>query len=211
MSCYLPMSFLQAGGKTYKDLRRDFERKGRVSQLLEAQAAKVTIVTLGKSDDFSVRGLIEVNTKTKNHFRGFLHPRAALVIAISWFKPEIADQAIDWYLLPLLSRRLDARPCGGRPSGPGPRHQVPGDAYGGGQDGIRRSVGGDPSEGGAVPIGSGHAPEPAANSHRGPGGKDDRPGRCDGTTVRGNPDSRGFAYRKDPAENPAGEVGSRRL
>jgi hypothetical protein len=94
---YLPMSFLRAGGKTYKDLTRDFERKGRVSQLLEAQAAKVTIVTLGKSDDFSVHGLIEVNTKTKKHFRGFLHPRAALVIALNWFKPEIASEAADWY------------------------------------------------------------------------------------------------------------------
>ena len=94
---YLPMSFLEAGGKTYKHLRQDIERQGRIFQLLRAQSAKITIVTLGISDDFSVRGLIEVNTKTKKHFRGFLHPRAALVIAISWFKPEIASEAMDWY------------------------------------------------------------------------------------------------------------------
>jgi hypothetical protein len=91
------MSFLQAGGKTYKDLNRDFKNKGRVSQILETVVARVKVFTLGKSDDFSVRGLIEVNTKTNKHFRGYLHPRAALVIALNWFKPEIADQAMDWY------------------------------------------------------------------------------------------------------------------
>jgi hypothetical protein len=57
----------------------------------------VKLFTFAKSDDFSIRGLIEVNTKTKKQFRGFLHPRAALVIALSWFKPEIASEAIDWY------------------------------------------------------------------------------------------------------------------
>ena len=58
---YLPMSFLQAGDKTYKHLRQDIERKGRVFRLLEAEAARVTIVTLGISDDFSARGLIEMS------------------------------------------------------------------------------------------------------------------------------------------------------
>jgi hypothetical protein len=89
------MSFLKAGGKKYKDLNRDFKNRGRVSQLLGAEAAKLKICTLAKSDDFSVRGLIEVNTKTKKHFRGFLHPRAALVIATNWFAPAIATEVID--------------------------------------------------------------------------------------------------------------------
>ena len=94
---YIPMEFLRAGGKRYKDLVQDFNRKGRVSQLLEAEAVRATIVPIAKSDDFSVRGLIEVNTKTNKHFKGFLHPRAALVIAICWFNPEIASEVINWY------------------------------------------------------------------------------------------------------------------
>lgn len=94
---YIPLSFLKTGDKTYKDLNRDFSRKGRLSQLLEAEATRVTLVTLAKSDDFSVRGLIEVNNKTGVHFSGFLHPRAALVIAICWFNPEIASEVINWY------------------------------------------------------------------------------------------------------------------
>ena len=52
---------------------------------------------LATSDDFSAKGLIEVNTKTKKHFRGFLHPRAALVIAVHWFKPAIASEVTGWY------------------------------------------------------------------------------------------------------------------
>ena len=69
----------------------------RLSQLLEAEAAKVKLFTLAKSDDFSVRGLLEVNTKTKKHFAGWLHTRAALVIAICWFEPSIALHiALDW-------------------------------------------------------------------------------------------------------------------
>jgi hypothetical protein len=81
---YIPISeFLEAGGKSYKDLMTDFRRKGRLSQLLAVEASK--IVALGKSDE----GLIKMNS--------FLHPRAALVIALNWFKPEIASQAMDWY------------------------------------------------------------------------------------------------------------------
>jgi hypothetical protein len=94
---YVPMSFLHTGGKRYKDLMQDFQNKGRLSQLLEAEAAKAEISALATSDDFSARGLIEVNTKTKKHFRGFLHPRAALVIATQWFKPQIASDVITWY------------------------------------------------------------------------------------------------------------------
>ena len=60
------------------------------------EAVKVTFLTLGKSDDFSVRGLIEVNTKTKKHFRGYFHPRAAMVIALNWFEPVVASHAMEW-------------------------------------------------------------------------------------------------------------------
>jgi len=102
---YLPMSFLRAGGKTYKDLRRDFQRKGRISQLLKAQAARANLPVVATSEDFSVRGLLEVNAKTKNHFRGFLHPRAAFVLTHSWFLPEIANEVID-YLSRFLSGDL---------------------------------------------------------------------------------------------------------
>ena len=93
---YIPTDFLKAGGKQYKDLIQDFHRKGRLSQLLEAEADKVGISTIAKSDDLSARGLIEVNTKTNRNFVGFLHPRAALVIAIHWFAPSIASLAIEW-------------------------------------------------------------------------------------------------------------------
>ena len=88
---YFPMGFLEAGDKRYKDLMRDFKNNGRLSQLLHAEAAKLNLPTLAKSDDFSARGLIEANTKTNKHFKGFLHPRAAHVIALNWFKPEIAS------------------------------------------------------------------------------------------------------------------------
>jgi hypothetical protein len=94
---YVPIEFLEAGGKRYKDLRQDFKRKGRVSQLLEAEASRATIVALGISDDFSVRALVEINTRTNKHFKGFLHPRAALVIATQWFAPGIACEVINWY------------------------------------------------------------------------------------------------------------------
>jgi hypothetical protein len=93
---YVPMSFLDAGGKTYKDLMKDFSRNGRLSQLLKAEAAKMSMVTVAKSDDFSTKGLIEVNTKTNKHFRGFLHPRAALVIAMYWFPPKFSTQVAEW-------------------------------------------------------------------------------------------------------------------
>ena len=93
---YLPMAFLQAGGKQYKDLTRDFNRNGRLSQLLDAEAAKVNLPTFAKSDDFSARGLIENNTKTKKHFVGFLHPRAAHVISLNWFPPPIASLCSEW-------------------------------------------------------------------------------------------------------------------
>ena len=92
-----PQKNLKAGGKQYKDLVRDFKNNGRLSRLLEAEAAKVKIFTLAESDDFSARGLIEVNTKTNKHFVGWMHPRAALVIAICWFEPSIASEVIGWY------------------------------------------------------------------------------------------------------------------
>ena len=79
-----PQKNLKAGGKQYKDLVRDFKNNGRLSRLLEAE-------------DFSDRGLIEVNTKTNKHFVGWMHPRAALVIAICWFEPSIASEVIGWY------------------------------------------------------------------------------------------------------------------
>jgi hypothetical protein len=41
--------FLQAGGKKYKHLAHDIKVKGRLSQLLHAEAAKVEISTLGRS------------------------------------------------------------------------------------------------------------------------------------------------------------------
>ena len=94
---YFPMGFLEAGDKRYKDLMRDFKNNGRLSQLLHAEAAKLNLPTLAKSDDFSARGLIEVNTKTNKHFKGFLHPRAAHVIALNWFKPEIASVASEFF------------------------------------------------------------------------------------------------------------------
>ena len=94
---YIPMTFLTTGGKRYKDLVQDFKNQGRLSQLIETEAARAEISALAQSDDFSVRGLIEVNTKTNKHFVGWMHPRAALVIAICWFKPSIASEVIGWY------------------------------------------------------------------------------------------------------------------
>jgi hypothetical protein len=85
------MTFLTTGGKQYKDLMLDFKNNGRLSRLLATEAAKVKIFTLAESDDFSARALIGVNTKTKKHFVGWMHPRAALVIVICWFKPSIAS------------------------------------------------------------------------------------------------------------------------
>ena len=94
---YIPMSFLKAGGKRYKHLSHDLKVKGRLSKLLDAEADRLAIVTRATSDDFSAKGLIEVNTKTNRYFMGYLHPRAALMIATQWFNQSIASEVADWY------------------------------------------------------------------------------------------------------------------
>jgi hypothetical protein len=47
---YIPMEFLRAGGKRYKDLVQDFKNKGRLSQLLEAEAVKAdfNLIQIGR-------------------------------------------------------------------------------------------------------------------------------------------------------------------
>jgi hypothetical protein len=94
---YISTKFLAAGGKQYKELAQDFKNKGRISQVLDAVAAEVGLPTRVKSHDVSERGLIEVNTSTNKHFKGWLHPRAALVIAICWFKPAIVAEVVEWH------------------------------------------------------------------------------------------------------------------
>jgi hypothetical protein len=91
--------FLEAGGKHFVDLQRDFEVKGRLSGVLTQVASRVGLPPWVTSIDWSAHGLIETNAKIKHHlFRGFIHPLGALVIASNWFEPTIASSvALQYY------------------------------------------------------------------------------------------------------------------
>jgi hypothetical protein len=77
-------AFLRVGDRTYTDLLAERHGRGRVWEMmqLDTKADMMNEVTL----DFS-----EVTSEA------WLHPRAALIVAISWFPPAAAVEFYGWY------------------------------------------------------------------------------------------------------------------
>ena len=95
-------------GAASKDVMRNFNRNGRLSQLLDAEAAKVNLPTFAKSDDFSARGLIEIQLQHPSPEHGQFH------LPCRGVRRHLCDLDLELLVLLLQRQTLQGRLGAGR-------------------------------------------------------------------------------------------------